>query len=69
MVFIIAWTVILLAVLALELYGVFRPGKNDTITETFRYWRDRMPTPVRYVFMFLVTGLLMWTILHFFDLV
>ena len=63
------WTVIILAVFALELYGVFRKGKDDTITETFRFWRDRMPTVVRYPFMFLVTGLLLWTVLHFFDLV
>jgi len=66
--FIIAWSVILLAVFALEMYGVWRPGKDDTITETFRHWRDRMPTAVRYPFMFLVTGLLAWTILHFWDL-
>ena len=67
--FIVIWTVIILGVLALELYGVYRPGKNDTITETFRWWRDKLPLPLRYILTFLILGLLLWTAIHFLDLV
>lgn len=67
--FLIMWTVILASVLALEIWGIYHKGPDDTITETFRWWRDKLPEPIRYIFMFIVSGLLMWTILHFWDLV
>ena len=63
------WTVLLLGVLAFEIYGIYRPQKNDTITETYRWYRDKLPDPLRYIFVFIVLGLLMWTIMHFVDLV
>ena len=64
--------VILIAMIATaEFIGIARKddGKIDTITEVYRTCRDAMPTPVKYAFMFLVTGLLFWTALHFMDLV
>lgn len=57
------------------MWGIYRgqnhadPDDVDTITEVYRKYRDKLPTPIRYVLMFLVTGLLFWTALHFFDLV
>ena len=69
----IAIIVLLIALFVLEMIGVYGPkGKNnkiDTITEVYRHGRDKLPTPLRYILMFLVTGLLFWTIIHFFDLV
>ena len=69
MAFIIMWTVIILAVLALEIWGIYHKGPDDTITETFRFWRDKLPQPLRYILTFLVLGLLLWTAIHFLDLV
>ena len=69
----IAIIVLIVALFVLEMIGVYGPkGKNnkiDTITEVYRYGRDKLPTPLRYILMFLITGLLFWTIIHFFDLV
>lgn len=69
----LGWLIaLLLAALATaEFIGIARHdrGETDTITELVRGLRDKLPTPVRYGFMFLITGLLGWTILHFYDLV
>lgn len=64
--------VLLVALFILEMIGVYGPrgkdNKIDTITEVYRTGRDKLPTPIRYILMFLVTGLLFWTALHFMDL-
>lgn len=69
----IAIVVLLVTLFVLEMLGVYGPrGKNnkiDTITEVYRAGRDKLPTPLRYILTFLISGLLFWTILHFMDLV
>lgn len=70
--FLILWLIIFAAVLALELYGVKRKEKMDTITETYRWIRDNLTKRSKaagFIFSLLISGLLMWTILHFWDLV
>ena len=70
--FLVLWLIIFVAVLALELYGVHRREKNDTITETYRWIRDTLTARSKalgFIFSLLISGLLMWTILHFWDLV
>lgn len=70
--FIALWLVIFAAVLALELWGVHRKQKNDTITETYRWIRDNLTARSKalgFIFSLLITGLLFWTALHFWDLV
>ena len=70
--YLILWLIIFVAVLALELWGVHRKEKNDTITETYRWIRDNLTKTHKalgFIFSLLISGLLMWTILHFWDLV
>lgn len=61
--------VLLVALLVLELKGVGDRRPGDTITEVYKGIRDRLPTPIAMIWGLMVTGLLMWTILHFWDLV
>ena len=70
--FLVVWLIIFAGVLALELYGIKRKEKMDTITETYRWIRDTLSTKHKalgFIFSLLISGLLMWTILHFWDLV
>ena len=70
--FLVVWLVIFVLVFALEIYGVKRKQKNDTITETYRWIRDnltRKSKALGFIFSLLISGLLMWTLLHFWDLV
>ena len=70
--YLVVWLVLFVVVLALELWGVHRKEKNDTITETYRWIRDNLTARSKalgFIFSLLISGLLMWTILHFWDLV
>lgn len=70
--FIVIWLIIFALVLGLELYGIHRKEKNDTITETYRWLRDNLSAKSKalgFIFQLLITGLLVWAVLHFFDLV
>lgn len=70
--FLVVWLIIFVGVLALELWGVKRKQKMDTITETYRWIRDSLTgihKALGFIFSLLISGLLMWTILHFWDLV
>jgi hypothetical protein len=61
---------LLLVIAVAEFVGIARSDRAeaDTITEVYRLLRDALPVPFRYLLMFLVSGLLFWTILHFWDL-
>lgn len=50
--------------LVLELVGVARKEKNDTITETWRHLRDKLPKPVRLMATWLLAGFFVWALLH-----
>jgi hypothetical protein len=69
----LGWIIVILLIMiaTAEFFGIARKddGKIDTITEVYRKMRDSLPTPVKFTFMLLITGLLFWTILHFWDLV
>jgi hypothetical protein len=58
------FTIVIPLVVVLELVGVFRKGKQDTITETWRHWRDLLPKPVRVLVVWLLAGFLLWAVLH-----
>ena len=63
------YAIALVVVLTVELVGVHRAGKGDTITESWRAVRDHWPwaKPVLTVFM---AGFMAWALLHLaFDLV
>ena len=67
----LGWVILTVLVLlfVLELWGIVRPGKGDTITEVFRWVRDKLPVWLRYPFLFLVMGLCIWfATTHIWDL-
>lgn len=68
----LGWVIaaLLVVLLVLELVGVARKDKGDTITEVYRTIRAKLPRPLALVWVWLVAGLLAWTLVHFlFDFV
>ena len=63
------WSVILIGAVVLELYGVWRQEKGDTITETVRTWISLIPFAWgRWLAKIVLTGVASWLVLHIWEL-
>jgi hypothetical protein len=67
-VFTVAFVVLLVALVVVELIGVKRPGHGDTLTEHWRWFNavlnERHPWAA-WLFRIATAGLLVWVLLHF----
>lgn len=53
------------ALVALELVGVRRKAKGDTITENWHWVESHLHGPLRWLWRVFTVGLLAWVALHF----
>jgi len=60
----IAYLVLIVALVGVEIAGVVRKGKRDTITEGWRAI-DKRGGAVRWALRFVTAGLLLWAAFHF----
>ena len=60
-------SILILAVIALELWGVFQNqrGEVDTISEIYWKWRNKLPKWAIWFVNIVMTGFLIWVIFHF----
>lgn len=63
--FAVTFVVLLGATLVVELIGVASKKDGDTITEGWRWVRDRLPGPGKWFFRVFTAGILVWAMLHF----
>lgn len=65
----ILWSVIIIGVAALEIYGVYRKQRDDTITETVRTWISLIPFAWgRWLAKIVLSGIAAWLVLHIWEL-
>ena len=53
------------AIVALEVFGVYRKGQGDTITENWRWLDSKAWGPCKWILRVFTVGLLAWVALHF----
>jgi len=64
-VFSITFLIGLVVLVVVEIIGVRRKGKGDTLTEHWRWIESWLPDGWAWVFRIFTGGLLVWTLLHF----
>jgi hypothetical protein len=63
--FTIIYVLLGLAIIAVELYGVFTKRSGDTITENWRFIDTHSPPWLKFLWRVFTAGILVWALLHF----